>query len=285
MLCSQHKEYTDRAIADSGPEDLGEEALNDIKSAFPCAVEYGVGTEDLTEIRYRLSNQDALSLFLKNPRTTGGRFIEGTKRVYVLNHEEWLANLRLTANREFIGAYVYPPAVILLHSNGGTCGSWCRNVLTHETLHSVSLYSRICNIFPSIIARHRPLIEGITECLTGYVLFKKRPECYDILKLNSQENCRIAYREWTRLFCSLAQTIGINPLASFYLSCATNLSTPWNQFLQSVRSISSSRFNYALSESTAFRERLFVEQCVKSIADFKKIYDSQAKSLDFTRIP
>ena len=285
MLCSQHKEYTDRAIADSGLGDLGEEVINDIRTAFSCAVEYGVRTEDLTETRYRISNQDALFLFLRNPRTTGGRFIEGARRAYALNHDEWLANARLTANPAFLGTYVYDPAVILLHSNAGTCGSWCRNVLTHETLHSVSLYSRIWNIFPNIIARHRPLIEGITECLAGYVLFKKRPECYGTWKLNSQGNCQIAYRETTRLFCSLAQITGINPMASFYLSCETSFSIPWNQFLESVRSIGSNRFNYAFSESTAFREHLFIEQCVKSIADFKKIYDSQAKSLDFSRIP
>jgi hypothetical protein len=83
----------------------------------------------------------------------------------------------------------------------------------------------------------------------------------------------------------LAQITGINPMASFYLSCETSFSIPWNQFLESVRSIGSNRFNYAFSESTAFREHLFIEQCVKSIADFKKIYDSQAKSLDFSRIP
>jgi hypothetical protein len=129
------------------------------------------------------------------------------------------------------------------------------------------------------------LIEGITECLTGYVLFKKRPECYATWKLNSQGNCRIAYRETTRLFCSLAQIIGITPIASFYLSTETSFNAPWNRFVESIRSVGSNRFSYALSESTAFREHLFREESVKSIADFNKIYDSQAKSLDFSRIP
>jgi hypothetical protein len=285
LLCSQHKEYIGRAITDSGLRDLEEEVINDIKTSFPCAAEYGVRTEDLTEIRYRISNLDALSLFLRNPRTTGGRFIEGTKRAYILNHDEWIANARLTVNAAALGRYLYAPAVILLHFNAGTFGSWCRNVLTHETLHSVSLYSRIWNIFPDIIAKHRALIEGITECLTGYVLFKKRPECYDIWKLGSQENCRIAYRETTRLFCSLAQIIGINPMASFYLSTETSFNSPWNRFVESIRSVGSNQFGYTLSESIAFREPLFREECVKSIVNFKKIYDSKARSLDFSRIP
>jgi hypothetical protein len=265
--------------------ELEEESINDIRTSLRCIAEYGVRTEDLTEIRYRISNQDALFLFLRNPRTTGGRFIEGIKRAYVLNHDEWIANTKLAGNAAALGRYLYEPAVILLHSNAGTFGSWCRNVLIHETLHSVSLYSRIWNIFPDIIARHRALIEGINECLTGYVLFKKRPECYSIWKLNSQENCRIAYRETTRLFCSLAQIIGINPITNFYLSTETDFNASWNRFVESVRSVGSNRFSYALSESTAFREPLFRDECVKSIADFRKIYDSQARSLDFSRIP
>jgi hypothetical protein len=285
LLCSQHKEYVDRTIAGTGLGDLEEEAINDIRISLRCAVEHGVRTEDLTGIRYGISNQDALSLFLRNPRTTGGRFIEGTKRAYVLNHDEWIANPRLTGNAASLGTYLYDPAVILLHSNAGTFGTWCRNVLIHETLHSVSLYSRICNTFPDIIAKHRALIEGLNECLTGYVLCKQRPECYGVWKLDSQGNCRIAYRETTRLFCSLAQIIGINPIARFYFSTETSFNAPWNRFVESVRSIGSNQFSYALSESTAFREPLFRDECVKSIAGFRKIYDSQAKSLDFSRIP
>jgi len=285
LLCSQYEEYIGRATTDTVLEHLEEEAINDTRSSFSCPVEYGVRTEDLTEIRYRISNQDPLFLFLRNPRTTGGRFIEGTRRLYILKHDEWLANTRLTANPVFLGTYVYDPSVILLHSNAGTSGSWCRNVLLHETLHSVSLYSRIWNAFPDIIARHRPLIEGITECLTGYVLLKKRPECYDTWKLNRDGSCRIAYRETTRLFCSLAQTIGIGPVASFYLSAETSFDAPWNRFVESIRSVGSNRFNYALNASTAFREHVFREECVKFIANFSKIYDSQAKSLDFSRIP
>jgi len=286
LLCSQHKKYTDRAVIDSGLGGLEEEVANDIKASFPCAVEYGVKTEDLKEIRYGISNrQGPLYLFLRNPRTTGGRFIEGTKRAYILTHDEWIANARLTCNVMFIGTYLHDSAVILLHSNAGTFGSWCRNVLIHETLHSVSLYSRIWNTFPGIIARHRALIEGINECLTGYVLFKRRPACYGVWKLNNQGNCRIAYRETTRLFCSLAQIIGITPIANFYLSTDTGFSAPWNRFVESIRSVGFSQFRYALSESTAFREPLFRDECVKSIADFSKIYNSQAKSLDFSRIP
>ncbi len=106
--------------------------------------------------------------------------------------------------------------------------------------------------------------------------------CLFSWKIGGQGNCQIAYREITKLFCSLAQFIGINPIASLYLSTETSFNIPWNRFIASIRS-SYNQFSYALSESTAFREPLFREECVKSVASFKRIYDSQIKSLDFSR--
>jgi hypothetical protein len=264
---------------------LENEVFCAIQASFRTAPKYGVPTSELSDIRYRISNEDATGLFLRNPRTGGGRFIEGEKRVYVLSHAEWIANTRLTDTPMNIGRYLYEPAVILLHGNGSIPVSWCRNTLIHETFHSISLYSRIWNIFPGILSRHLSLIEGITECLTGYVLFKRHPDCYAIWKSNARGKCAVAYRESTRLFCSLSQLIGIDPIANLYLSLEREFSAPWNRFIESVHSASFNSFNYALNEGVAFREPLFREQCVKSITGFKKIYDSESKSLDFSQIP
>lgn len=284
MNCPQSDQYISRAGTDAGLEGLEREALGEIQASFRCVVEYGVPASELNDIRYRISNQDASFLFLKNPRTGGGRFIEGAKRVYILNHPEWIANQRLTDRPAVLGRYLYDPAVVLLHSDGSIPVSWCRNVLVHETLHSVSLYSRICSNPLDIISKHHALIEGITECLTGYVLLKRHPDCYGIWKSSVRGRCTIAYREITRLFCSLAQVIGIDPLASFYLSLERGFNIPWNQFIESIHSAGFTRFNYVLDERTAFREPLFREECVRSITGFKRTYDSEAKSLDFSQI-
>lgn len=226
-----------------------------------------------------------MALFLRNPLTSGGRFIEDAKRVYVLNHAEWMANLRFTRGPTYVGQYVYEPAAILLHSIGGTPVLWCRNVLTHETLHSTSLYSRICSIFPGIVPKHNALIEGITECLNVYVLLKKHINCYNMVKSSIQGKCQIAYKESTKLFCSLAQVIGIDSIANFYFSFGQEFRAPWNQFIKLIHVAGFSRFNYVLDEQTAFREHLFREECVRSITGFKKIYDSEATALDFSKIP
>jgi len=282
--CPQSDRYVGQAQIAGGLECLEREALGAIQASFRCAVEYGVPLSELSDIRYRISNQEATFLFLRNPRTSGGRFIEGSKRIYILSHAEWIANQKLTDKPTIIGRYFYAPAVILLHSNGSSSISWCRNVLIHETLHSVSLYSRIWSNPPDILSKHLALIEGITECLTGYVLLKRYPDCYDVWKSNIRGKCRVAYREITKLFCSLAQVIGIDPIANLYLSLEKGFNVPWTQFVDSVHSVGFRRFEHILDERTAFREPLFKEECVRSISGFEKIYDSDAKSLDFSQI-
>lgn len=285
MDCPQSEQYLNLLRTTGGLENVAEEAFQDIQSSFQCPVDYGLPSTELTAVRYRFSNPDQTRLLIRNPRTGIGRFIEGTRRVYVLTNDEWMANRHLTTDPRWAGAYSYPPATILLHSNGNAPNSWCRNVLIHETFHSVSLYSRIWDNPQGIIARHKFLIEGITECLTGYVLFKKHLSCYNVWKLSSQGKCAIGYRPTTKLFCSIAQIIGIDPLANFYLSLERNFSAPWNKFLEEIHSKGFTKFRYPLDHSTAYRENLFRDECVKNINGFKRIYDSNTQSLDFSQIP
>ena len=285
MNCPQSDRYIEIAGSVEGLEGIVKEAFDDIHASFRCRVDYGVPASELSASRYRFSNPDVTRLFIRNLRTGIGRFIEGTKRVYILNNDEWMATQRLTMGPQYAGIYCYPPAVILLHSNGNAPNSWCRNVLIHETLHSVSLYSRIWDNPSGIIARHKMLIEGITECLAGYVLLKKHLDCYDAWKLSVQGKCAIGYRQTTRLFCSLAQVIGIDPLANFYLSLEKEFAAPWKKLSESIHSAGYTKFKYVLDDHTAFRENLLRDECVQFINDFKKIYDSDALSLDFSKIP
>jgi len=284
VRCPRRDTYISLPTTSDRLEDLANEALEGIRDTFQRETEYGVATNALADTRYRLSSMHPDLLFLKNPRTRSGRFIEGSKRVYLLSHEEWLANGKLTGGPNCLGRYLYGPAVILLHDKTETPFSWCRNVLTHETLHSVSLYSRIWSSSTNLVQKHEALIEGITECLLGYILLKQHPDCYESWKSNDPDMCTIAYRERVRLFCSLAQKIGITPLVDFYLSAEGSFTGHWNRFIQSIRLLGYAKFKYELNEQSAFREPFFREVCMRSVEGFKKIYDSFPKSLDFSRI-
>jgi len=282
--CPISDEYLDKAKSNSGLAELEKEALENIQASFNFQAIYGTSTNELFNVRYRISNQDPYALFLKNPRTHGGRFLDPPKRVFILEHAEWLANQRLTGPPSRRGLTIYDLAAVLLHENGNNSNSWCRKTLIHETLHSVSLYSRIWNKFPSIIAKHYMLIEGITETLTGYVLFKCHQNCYDRWKTNQLDRCSISYRESVRLWCSFSQIVSIMELAKFYLSLTNNFTDPWSQLVQSIHSAGFTQFNYQLSEDSAFNEPQFREVCVKSLLGFKKIYESQTESFDFSKL-
>ncbi len=286
MSCPQHQLYTSGAATSQGLQTLTQTTLSDIQSCFGYNVQFGVTDVSLTETRGRLasSNPDPSFLAIRNPLGSS-RFIERTDRTYVLSHDEWMANKRWTGGQTIIGRYLYAPAAILLHSSGNNnVVFWCRNTLIHEVLHSTSIYSRVWCDPPDLVEKHEPLNEGITEFLTGYVLLKKYPDCYVIWKASTQGRCTIAYREKTKLFCSLAQLVGVTPIADFYFSSITDFNEAWNKFVQDIRSLGFDKFNFSLNKNIAFREAQFREECVKSISGFKKIYDSKSKALDLSQV-
>lgn len=284
MHCSISDEYLDKAKSETGLAKLQKEALEDVRASFNFAATYGIPTNELFDVRYRIANVDQLALFLTNPLTRGGRFLDAPKRLFILQHVEWLANRRLTGPPSNRGRHIYQPSVTLLHENGDNGNSWCRETLIHETLHSVSLYSRICNKFPNIISKHNKLIEGITECLTGYGLFKRHQGCHDGWKTNQLYRCSISYRQSVRLWCSFCRIVGIMNLAKFYLSFEDNFINPWDQLVQSIHSAGFPQFDYQLNEERAFNEPQFREVCVRSLPRFKNIYDSQTECFDFSKI-
>ncbi len=287
MSCPQSDQYLKNVQKPDALKALGEEALADIGASFNCNIDYGIANDEILNIRQNISttNLDIRPqdyLFIKNPQGNG-RFIDGTTRIFVLNDLEWQANTTLTMGFNCIGSFFYEPSAILLHSSSNPAFSWCRKTLIHETLHAVSLYSRIFSNPNGVIDRHRFLNEGITECLTGYVLLKKHPVCYNAWKASSNGKCGISYKQSVRIFSSLAQIIGIKPISDFYLSVDREFNAPWARFLEAIHAAGFKNFNFQLDAKSVYSENSFRDECVKKITGFKKIYNS-FRALDFTKI-
>lgn len=289
MHCSMSDEYVSKAMNNrsSGFAQPVNEVLQDIQASFNISPTYGVPTEDIFTIRYQYDahTQDPQSLFLKDPLTGSGRFLDAPQRIFVVSDSEWRASQYLTGHPGRRGISSYDTAAILLHENGDNRNSWCRKTLIHEILHSVSLYSRIWDRFPNIMRLRRFFREGITECLTGYILLKRHKECYEEWKTNKLFRCTISYQQHVRTWCSFCQCVGIKDLAKFYLSTQENPVEAWQQLVQSVHAKSFKKFNYQLNPNSAFREPQFRQICINSFPDFKAIYLSLSKCLDFSRIP
>lgn len=88
-------------------------------------------------------------------------------------------------------------------------GLWCRKTLVHELLHAVSYFSylsRVPNLFEAL-KRESEFVEGLTEFLTGYVLYTKHNNCYNEWISKKYPVCSISYERYVRFFGALTQVL------------------------------------------------------------------------------
>ena len=130
----------------------------------------------------------------------------------------------------------------------------------------------------------RPLREGITETLTGYLLNRKYPDCYGNWRYSIFDECSVAEIMSVKLWCSLVQCIGISDLAEFYLSEESNIVGPWNRLVDSVQNLGFDDFAPRLDGNTTFNETDFNQMCIDTIPEYRDIFESPDHSLNFNNI-
>ena len=84
--------------------------------------------------------------------------------------------------------------------------SWCRKTFIHELLHAVSYFTRVPKLF-EVSRRESDFVEGLTEFLTGYVLYSKYGNCYAEWISGKYFVCSISYEKYVKLFGALAQVL------------------------------------------------------------------------------
>jgi len=107
-------------------------------------------------------------------------------------------------------------------------GKWCRKTLIHETLHAASYfaYGRFTEIW-----RVELLNNGITEFLTGFILYKNYKKCYSVW-ISGYTNdckgcpdlsgikcryCRLSYRNEVIIVYILSECVGINEIIDLFI--------------------------------------------------------------------
>lgn len=286
MACCLSEQYVCEESDRNHLLKLQDEAFEDIQTCFGPNITYGMSPSDFFYLREKIQFDNPETFYLVNYQGPqyGGQFLDIKYLVYILDNQTWIANQRLTGRSNNRGRYIFDYSMILLHENGHSSNSWCKKTLIHEIIHSVSLYSRIWNVYPRIVPKHRKLIEGIAECLTGYVLLKRHPFCFGGWKSNNLARCSISYQEDVRLWCSLSQCIGISSIANFYLSQENSIFEPWNQLIQSINDLGYSNFTFSLDPYAHFYRNRFIDVCIEHIDSFEDIFTSNERSLDFSAI-
>jgi hypothetical protein len=120
---------------------------------------------------------------------------------------------------------------------------WCRKTLIHEVLHAVSYFAHGRY---TEVGRVKLLNEGITEFLTGYILYKNYEKCYNVwlngyidgcddcpdLKGISCRYCKLSYEYEVKIIHILAECVGIREIIDLFVyKPNTDWKTVYQQFL------------------------------------------------------
>jgi len=163
--------------------------------------------------------------------------------------------------------------------------SWCRTCLIHETLHSVSIFA--ANI--PIGNRYPFLREGLTELLTGYVIWRQHPTCYESWKVGRHlQWCAMSndYRNMARIWYTFCRFVHLNTVKRLFFAIdKRNWSRIWNRFLDEINE-NGFRFRNPLRGNFARLQDRFLSECIRSFGrlDVERIYEPESNNFDFNAL-
>lgn len=135
--------------------------------------------------------------------------------------------------------------------------------------------------------RYLFLREGITEFLTGYILFRKYSKCYQAWNQEKYPECKVTYKRQVRLWCAFCNFISIKEVVRIYF---WNPSVSWQQcyehFLDAIHNAGYTNFRdiFAL-DPTPTLEEVFKQECINNFGRaFLDVFESRRRSLDCSRI-
>lgn len=178
-------------------------------------------------------------------------------------------------NRGVKGAYVPMYGKTFLIKN-----MWCIETMIHETLHSCSRFST--DIY---LAKYGNWIEGLTEFLTGYIIFKEFQDCYTNCFLPKGQLCEITYGNYVKLWAGFCNFISIKKTIPIYFPTEKKLETEIDELVKIVHKQGFENFKTPLDSSKASTDFKFKNQCENAFGKkFKLIYKKRNLWTDFSKI-
>jgi hypothetical protein len=262
MACNHGREFLKSAQVPNNLEAMLNQCISDIK-----AVIFTDAKKPNPSIECRLS------------AIGGGGFgicLPPSARIYEVSESMW--NLNFPNFRHVRGAYVSALGKIFLRQ-----GKWCRKTLIHEALHSLSVFNVRTDLNRLLFLR-----EGITEFLTGYVMFRRYTECYDAWRKKLYLECRIAdYERYVRLWCAFCNFINIKPVAEIYFwNPRSDWQTSYDGFLNVIHRAGYVDFSDIFTLEPAISlEESFIQECISNFGtSFRDVYESRIRGLDFSQV-
>jgi len=260
MACIQGREFIRLAQIPGQLETMLNQSISDIKGAIFIGAK-----KPNPSIQCQLRASGSLGIDL--PASV--RICEVTEPMWSLNFSGY-PHVR--------ALYVPTLGKIFLHQ-----GRWCRKTLIHEALHSLSVFNVRTDLNSFLFLR-----EGLTEFLTGYILFKRYTGCYDAWRQKTYPDCRIAgYERNVRLWCAFCNFVSIKPVSRMYFwDPASDWQTSYNEFIDAIHSAGHVGFRDIMAvQPPVTLEEAFVQECIDNFGPkFKDIYESRIRGLDFSQV-
>jgi len=157
---------------------------------------------------------------------------------------------------------------------------WCRNTLIHETLHALSHFARE----PRVGNTHYFLRESLNEFVTGYVLWKIAPECYDSWRRKDYELfCALgAFEPQVKTWYAFCHFISFEEVKKIHFGDPEKRwNQIWQDFCMKIPKRGSRRFQVHIGSH--LQER-FHQECKKHFRDFERIYEMESEPLDYNSL-
>lgn len=173
------------------------------------------------------------------------------------------------------GIYNPNDGKIYLHS-----GHWCIKTAIHETLHACSIPS--LSNFP----KFRLLYEGLTELFTGYILYKERPNSYQLCwRAKEDRMCQNTYNETVRIWGAFCHFVPISETFRIYFHTGSDdLTRLQEKFVDRVSTITGKNFTNPFVSGGISAHSKFDDQCRKCLPRMKynQIWNSRDLYTNFS---
>lgn len=195
-------------------------------------------------------------------------------RIWMLEQETWKQIFGRYRKR---GVYDANGNKILLEKD--CC---CRKTIFHESLHSVSIFSDPCN--REKYEMTRLFTEGMTEFMTGLLLFRRYRDCYENWRLRRFPRwCSVSYPRETKTFLAFCGCTSAQSLLDFYFGTQSNdLPVAWRGFVSAIKQDTRKKFRDVFREGE--RIGLFVAFRNECERQFGKKFRKLRRLLDYSEV-
>ena len=157
---------------------------------------------------------------------------------------------------------------------------WCIETIIHETLHSCSRFSK-----DILLMKYLNWYEGLTELLTGYILFKEFSECYNNCFRSIGHLCEITYTPYVKLWVGFCNFISLKNLISIYFPTEKTLENEVENLVKKVNALGFKKFGNPLSAGKLATDIKFKINCQNAFeSEFTNIYKNRELWTDFSKV-